>query len=150
MTKAIHGSFTIDRVYDASPARVFKAFADPKSKARWFVGPAGWQEIRRELDFRPGGQEIVHGRFPDGSESRFVARYHEIVPNERLVYVYDMHAKGGFMSVSLATIELTPQGARTALRFTEQAVFVDGQDGNDSRRHGTAWLLEQIAANLPD
>src|SRR4030095_2549769 len=100
MTKAIHGSFTIDRVYDASPARVFKAFADPKSKARWFVGEGGWQEIKRELDFRPGGQEVVHGKFPNGSESRFVARYHEIVPNERLVYVYDMHANGVFMSVS--------------------------------------------------
>jgi uncharacterized protein YndB with AHSA1/START domain len=150
MTKAIHGSFTIDRVYDTSPARVFKAFADPKSKARWFVGEGGWQEIKRELDFRPGGQEVVHGKFPNGSESRFVARYHEIVPNERLVYVYDMHANCGFMSVSLATIELTPQGGKTALRFTEQAVFVDGQDGNESRRQGTAYLLEQIAANLPD
>jgi uncharacterized protein YndB with AHSA1/START domain len=79
-----------------------------------------------------------------------MTRYHEIVPNERLVYVYDMHANGGFMSVSLATIELTPQGGKTALRFTEQAVFVDGQDGNESRRQGTAYLLEQIAANLPD
>ena len=150
MTKAIHGSFTIDRVYDASPARVFKAFTDPRSKARWFVGPAGWQEVKREMDCRPGGQEVLHGRFPSGAESLFVARYHEIVPNERLVYVYDMHANGSFMSVSLATIELTPQGGKTALRFTEQAVYVDGQDGNESRRQGTALLLEQVAANLPD
>ena len=150
MTKAIHGTFTIDRVYDASPARVFKAFADPKSKARWFAGPPGTQEFKRELDFRPGGEEILHGRLPNGSESRFVARYHEIVPNERLVYVYDMHVNSGFMSVSLATIELTPQGGKTALRFTEQAVYVDGHDGNESRRQGTAFLLEQIAANLPD
>jgi hypothetical protein len=84
MTKAIHGSVTIQHVYDASPARVFKAFADPKSKARWFAGEGGWQEIRRELEFRPGGQEVEHGRFPNGSETRFVARYHEIVPNERI------------------------------------------------------------------
>lgn len=150
MTKAIHGSFTIDRVYDASPARVFKAFADAKSKARWFVGPGGWQEIKRELDFRVGGQEVAHGKFPNGPETRFVARYHKIVPNERLVYVYDMHVNGIFMSVSLATIELIPQGGKTALRITEQAVFIDGQDGNKSRRQGTAYLLEQIAANLPD
>ena len=150
MTKAIHGSFTVERVYDASPARVFKAFADPASKARWFVGPAGWQEIEREMDFRAGGQEIAQGKFPNGRETKFVARYHEIVPNERLVYAYDMHVNGVFMSVSLATIELTPQGAKTALRITEQAVFIDGQDGNESRREGTKYLLEQIAANLPD
>lgn len=150
MSKAIHGSFTLERVYDATPARVFKAFADPKSKARWFAGPAGWKELERTLDFRIGGQEVVHGRFPNGMESRFVARYHEIVPDERIVYVYDMHANGGFMSVSLATIELTAQGRKTALRFTEQAVFIDGQDGNEQRRQGTMFLLDQIAANLPD
>ena len=150
MPKAIHGSFSLERVYDASPARVFKAFADPAAKARWFSGDAGWKELRREMDFRPGGQEVLHGRFPSGRESLFVARYHEIVPDERLVYVYDMHVNGGFMSVSLATIELTPRGGKTALRITEQAVFVDGQDGNESRRQGTAYLLERIASNLPD
>jgi uncharacterized protein YndB with AHSA1/START domain len=150
MTKAIHGSFTVERVYEASPARVFKAFADPASKARWFAGPKGWQEIKREMDFRPGGQEIAHGKFPNGPETKFVARYHEIVLKERLVYVYDMHVNGVLISVSLATIELTPQGAKTALRITEQGVYFDGQDGNEARREGTKHLLEQIAANLPD
>ena len=150
MPKAIHGSFSLERVYDASPARVFKAFADPASKARWFVGPNGWQEVERRQDFRPGGEEVAHGRFPNGAETRFVARYHEIVPNERIVYVYDMHANGGFMSVSLATLEFTPVGNKTSLKITEQGVFIDGEDGNDSRREGTAYLMERVAANLPD
>ena len=39
---------------------------------------------------------------------------------------------------------------RTAAKLCPQAVFVDGNDGNESRRQGTAYLLEQIAANLPD
>lgn len=34
---------------------------------------------------------------------RFVATYHEIAANERLVYVYDMHVDGVLISVSLAT-----------------------------------------------
>lgn len=148
--KAFHGSFTIDRVYDATPARVFKAFADPKSKARWFAGPSGWKELQREMDFRVGGLEIAHGRFPNGVESKFTARYHEIVPNERIVYVYDMHVNGGFMSVSLAVVELTPKNGKTALKFTEHAVYIDGKDGHDSRREGTSFLLDQLGANLPD
>jgi uncharacterized protein YndB with AHSA1/START domain len=148
--KAIHGSFTIDRVFDASPARVFKAFADPSAKARWFQGPPGWQAVKREFDFRPGGQEILHGKFPNGMETLFVCRYHEIVPDERLVYVYDMHVNGEYMSVSLATIELAADGAKTKLQFTEQAVYVDGKDGNESRRQGTAALFDRIAENLPD
>ncbi len=148
--KAIHGSFTIERVFDAPPARVFKAFADPKSKAKWFAGPPGWVELQREMDFRVGGTEIAHGRFPDGHESKFVARYHEIVPGERIIYDYDMYARGHFMSISLATIELTPQGNKTAMRFTEQAVFIDGEDGLASRKEGTEFILGQLAANLPD
>ncbi|MFY9655730.1 MAG: SRPBCC domain-containing protein [Methylocystis sp.] len=119
MNKAIHGSFTINRLYDASPARLFMAFADQKSKARWFVGPSGWKEIAREFNFRVGGLEIAHGKFPDGPETRFVARYHEILPNERIVYVYDMHVNGLLISISLVTIELIVQNDKTELRITE-------------------------------
>jgi hypothetical protein len=61
-----------------------------------------------------------------------------------------MHVDAVFMSVSLATIELTPQGRKTLLKMTEQAVFIDGRDGNESRREGAKYLLEQIAANMPD
>lgn len=150
MTQAIHGSFTVERVYDAPPARVFKAFADPASKARWFSGPNGWKEIKREQDFRSGGREIAHGKFSNGPETKFVAQYHAIVPNERLVYAYDMYVDEVLISVSLATIEFIPQGAATTLKITEQGVFFDSKDGNEGRREGTQYLLEQIAANLPD
>ena len=34
-----HATFVIDRTYDASPARVFGAFADPAAKKRWFRNP---------------------------------------------------------------------------------------------------------------
>ncbi len=150
MTAAIHGSFTVERVFDASPSRVFRAFADPVAKARWFVGPAGWSEIERSMDFRAGGREIAHGRFSDGTETRFESRYHAIVDGERLVYVYDMYVGGALLSVSLATIELTRQGTGTLLRITEQGVYFDAEDANDQRREGTLHLLEQIATHLPD
>jgi uncharacterized protein YndB with AHSA1/START domain len=141
----IHGSFTIDRTYPVPAAKVFAALAQPELKARWFAGPPGWTEYERRMDFRVGGEEKVEGRHPTGKVSCFTARYHEIVPNERVVYVYDMHIDGSHLSLSLATIELTPEGDGTKLRFTEHAAYLDGTDGNDARREGTAWLLEQIA-----
>jgi uncharacterized protein YndB with AHSA1/START domain len=42
-----HGKFAIERIYDASRARVFSAWADPAVKARWFVGPEAWTPIER-------------------------------------------------------------------------------------------------------
>ena len=40
----IHSTFSLERVYQASPARVFAAWADPAAKARWFspTAPTNW------------------------------------------------------------------------------------------------------------
>ncbi len=147
-----HGDFSINRVYDASPADVWAAWADPETKARWFIGPEGWSQVERTLDMRVGGVEILHGRFAaNGLETLFTARYHLVEPQARLVYVYDMHLGGRHHSVSVATVEFIgdPQGTR--LRFTEQVTFVDGTDGRDgtlSRKRGTSAHLERIAGVL--
>lgn len=33
----LHATFTLERTYPATPARVFAAWADPAAKARWFA-----------------------------------------------------------------------------------------------------------------
>ena len=52
----VNSSFTLERNYAASPARVFTAWSDPETKARWFGGAAA---EHHELDFRAGGLEIA-------------------------------------------------------------------------------------------
>jgi len=145
---AAHGSFTLERVYDATPARVFKAWADPAIKARWFGGIEGWQMLERSIDFRIGGKERLSGRKGSGVVSTFDAVYHDIVPDQRIIYCYDMRLDDAHISASLATIELSPAGAGTRLVFTEQAVFLDGYDDSGSRERGTTVLLEQLGAEL--
>ena len=151
MTKrsARHGTFTIDRTFEAPPARVFHAFADPAAKARWFGGPAGkWKEILRECDFRVGGQERVSGLWEGGMTSAFDCRYHDIVPDQRIVYAYSMHVNDVLISVSLATIEFEPAGRSTRLKLTEQGAFLDDFDDKGSREHGTQGLLDRLAESL--
>ena len=147
-----HGSFILERSYEASPSQVFAAWADPDLKARWFIGPDDWMPVRRELDLRVGGQELLQGRFAkSGRETLFTARYHDIVKGERLVYVYDMHTAGKLHSTSLATVEMRPRGAGTQLVFTEQVAFLDGTDGPEgtaSRERGTAAHLDPIGRAL--
>ena len=60
----VHSTFTTERTYDWPPARVFAAWADPATKARWFAGGTG--EGNYQLDFRVGGREVVSGGPPGG------------------------------------------------------------------------------------
>jgi len=142
-----HGTFIIERAFSFAPAVVFAAWADPVAKARWFVGPGTWRPLARELDFRIGGHEHVSGQWPGGT-SAFSCSYHDIVPDERIVYTYDMHLNESHISVSLATVEFKAESAGTLLIITEQGVFLDGYDDAGSREKGTRVLLDQLDAAL--
>ena len=64
----VHGSFTIERTYAAKVPRVFAAWADIETKARWFIGPPDtWKLLQRELDFRVGGKELLRGEHSSGT-----------------------------------------------------------------------------------
>ena len=145
---ATHGTFTLERVYEAAPARVFKAWADSAIKSRWFVGPSDWQLLERSIDFRVGGKERLSGRKGSGVVSTFDAVYHDIVPDQRIIYCYDMRLDDAHISASLATMMLAPAGAGTRLILTEQAVFLDGYDDSSGRERGTRILLEQLGRAL--
>lgn len=143
-----HAMFTIERAYAASPARVFQAFADPVAKAKWFGGPYEWEKGPAEFDFRVGGREISSGGPAGAPIHIFNCVYQDIVPNERIIYTYDMVLDETRISVSLATIEFKAQGAGTRLIFTEQGAFLDGYDDAGSRQEGTEWLLGKLEASL--
>ncbi len=143
---AAHGSFTIERTYPAAPSRVFAAFASLEAKARWFDGPdePGGD---RELDFRVGGRERLASKHGDTTYT-YESVYYDIVPDERIVTAYEMYVNDDRMSVSVATVELTPAGSGTHLVLTEQGVFLDGLDKNEYREHGTGELLDKLGEVL--
>jgi uncharacterized protein YndB with AHSA1/START domain len=145
-----HGTFAIKRVWAAKPQRIFSAWADPTMKAQWFHGPPNkWSEVRRSMDFRVGGLEVAEGRFNDsGMTTLFEGRYHLIEPGHRLVYVYDLRLSGELHSVTLSSLDLEPDGDRTRVTYTEQIVFMDGQDGIEMRRDGTEGQFERIESML--
>jgi len=143
---AVHGSFVIERSYPASPARVFKAFADEQAKARWFA--PGVEPHERAFDFRVGGAEVFVGKHPSGMVSGFYCTYQDIVPDERIVYAYRMSLDGVPISVSLATIEIKPEGSGAHLTVTEHGVFIDGYEDKGSREHGTGWLMDLLGKSL--
>jgi uncharacterized protein YndB with AHSA1/START domain len=151
MTKrnAAFDMFTLERTYDHPVEKVFAAFADEKAKDKWFARAHDELTlIERAFDFRPGGKERATGRWKSGMVSRFDAVYFEIVPNERIIYSYEMHLDDVRISVSLATLQFKANGKSTALSVTEQGVFVDGYEDKGSREHGTAALLDMMGKSL--
>ncbi|MGZ3423136.1 MAG: SRPBCC family protein [Polyangiales bacterium] len=152
MTKrqAHHDTFVIERTYPSTPARVFAAWSNPKSKARWFVGPDEWTGDGHSLDFRVGGKERVAGGPKGGPVHTYEAVIQDIVPDQRIVSTYVMHIDDTRMSVSIATLELEPAGKGTRMKYTEQAVFLDGTDSVASREEGTRALFDNLEAWLRD
>jgi uncharacterized protein YndB with AHSA1/START domain len=101
------------------------------------------------MDFRVGGRERVKGGFEGGATTTFDAVYHDIVPRERIVYAYEMHLDDRKLSVSLATLQIKPEGGgRTRLLVDEQGAFLDGYDDAGSRERGTSDLLDKLGASL--
>ena len=145
-----HASFTIERRFAVPRAKVFAAWADPHVKARWFAGPEEWTAEPHELDFRVGGQEINRGGPEGGPVHTYRAIYWDIVPDERIVYTYEMLLDETRISVSLTTAELEPDGERTRLTLTEHGAFFDGLDIAAARRPGTSSLLDALARELED
>lgn len=148
MSDTQHDTFTLERRYAATPARVYRALTDPSAKAAWFVGPNGWEQHERHMDARVGGTERVVGRHAAGTVSAFDAYYMDLVPNERIIFAYKMHLDGKPISCSLATWELHPDGIGTRLVLTEQGTFVNGYDDAGSREEGTNLLLDMLGAAL--
>jgi uncharacterized protein YndB with AHSA1/START domain len=134
----------IERQYDAPVARVFTAWADKSAKDQWF-GPS---EGEHQLDFREGGRERLLADV-HGAVYTYDALYEDIVPDERIVFTYNMHRDGKRMSVSVTTVELLPAaGEKTRLRYTEQGVFLDGEDTPEAREQGTKELLDKLGEAL--
>jgi uncharacterized protein YndB with AHSA1/START domain len=145
----IHAIFTLERTYPHALERVYAAFATAEGKARWFHGrPGEWEVLEQAFDFREGGEERLAGRWSTGKVSDFKARYLDIVPGERIVYVYEMWIDGTKISASLASLEFKPVAGGTRLKVTEQGAFLDGYDDAGSREHGTGILLDLVGQSL--
>jgi len=145
---AVHGSFTLERVYPVVPSVVYHALTDMAAKARWFSGDDTFQVIERTMDVRPGGRERLKGRWGTGLVTTFDAVYFDVITDQRLVYAYEMHLDAQRISVSLATLQLHPVSAGTRLVATEQGAFLDGYDDAGARERGTGFLLDRLGASL--
>jgi uncharacterized protein YndB with AHSA1/START domain len=148
LTTIAHDTFVIERTYDIPVDQVFRAWADPILKARWFAGSAEALGAGYELDFRVGGREVNRGGPPGGPVYIYESQFRDIVPEQRIVYTYEMFADDIRISVSVATVQFGDNDGATQLVLTEQGVFLDGHDTAAQREEGTVSLLDSLSAIL--
>ncbi len=130
---------------------MFDAFASVEGKNGWFTAPNDrWDIVERTMDFRVGGRELLKGRWRSGLVTEFDATYFDIIPGERIVYVYEMRMDGRKISVSLATFEFKSLASGSKLIMTEQGAFLDGYDDNGSRERGSREIMDKLSAYLED
>ena len=142
-----HGQFTIEKIIAASPATVFRAYADAELKMRWFV-PPGTNRDEYSLDFRPGGLEQGRFTIAEGAGAGLhenATTYLDIVENARIVYAYTMSWDGRTHSASLVTVAFAPTEAGCRLTVTEQGAYFPPSDGPEMRRGGIDAQLDRLA-----
>ena len=148
LSTVAHDMFVIERIYPVPVTQVFGAWADPMLKARWFAGSADALGAGYDLDFRVGGREVNRAGPPGGPVYTYQSEFHDIVPEQRIIYTYEMYADETRISVSVATVQFRSRDATTQLVLTEQGVFLDGHDTAVQREEGTRILLDSLAAIL--
>jgi uncharacterized protein YndB with AHSA1/START domain len=130
-----HATFDLEREFPLDSAELFRAWATPPLKRRWFAPDA-----EHELDFTVGGREVTRAQ-RDGKLLTFESVYHDIVDGARIVYSSTLRADEVLATVSTTTVILGAHRSGCRLTLVEQGTFLDGHEEPDWRKAGTeAWL----------
>lgn len=144
-------TLVIDRIFDAPPNVVWKAWTDPEQMVHW-LGPQGFTGDIEKMDPRVGGNYRFHLRGPDGSDHWMQGVHREVVVPERLVYTWAWaDAKGNpTTSETLVTVTFAEHGGGKTKLTLRQEGF-ESISARDDHRIG--WnsafdcLAEYLASN---
>jgi uncharacterized protein YndB with AHSA1/START domain len=126
----------LERTVAAPPSKVWAAWTQPEHVVKWFT-PAPWVTTKCEIDLRPGGKFLTHGKGPDTPEGPHVtACYLEIIEHRKLVWTtallpgFRPGDVGIEMPAITAVILFEPAGSGT--KYTAIAMH---RDEGDNRKH---------------
>jgi uncharacterized protein YndB with AHSA1/START domain len=145
-TESAERVLEIERIFDAPPSLVFKAWTEPQHLARWF-GPRGFTLSSCKLDLRPGGAWRYCMLSSEGREHWVRGVFREIVEPKLLVFTWAHENEGGVLGhETVITVTFAEQGEKTKLTL-RQAVFETVEDC-DAHRGGWNSSFECLAEYL--
>ena len=123
-----HGALTMSKSFAASPRQVFAAWSDPELRRQWGTPSEDVELQILEADFSVGGRDLSHCVYAGEVVAVVSGRYHDIVPERRIVYTETIATLSSVEGVCLVSAELLPRGSGTELVLTLQTVALDGAD----------------------
>ena len=141
----------LERIFDAPPEQVFRAWTDPTRLPKWFV-PKPMTLPACEIDPRQGGVFRTVMRAPDGQEFDNTGVFLDVVPNRRLVFTDALIPgwKPSDRAFMVASVELEDLGGKT--RYTARAMHWSAEDREAHEKMGfhEGWgqCADQLAALL--
>lgn len=101
----------LERVIDASPEKIYRAYTDPAILSQWFA-PKPWRISDAVIEPKVGGRFdfVMHG--PEGERFPNSGVFLEVVPNRRLISTdaFTPGWKPAGQPFMVARIELEPTG----------------------------------------
>lgn len=112
---------SLHRIIQASPEKVFRAFADPIAHATW-LPPYGFICTVQQMDFKVGGNfKMTFINFSTGNGHSFGGEYLEIVPNESIKYS-DRFDDPNLPGEMITTVLLNKVSCGTELKIVQENI----------------------------
>jgi uncharacterized protein YndB with AHSA1/START domain len=144
MTKLAHATLVMERTYNATPQRVFAAWADVEARKRW-SSPADTIRIEYEkADFREGGRDVSRCIEPGNEDYVATVDYIDIRKDERIIFVEDVVHGSKRVSAALISMVLTPQLSATHLALTLQIASFDEAGMEAGYQFGWSAALDNL------
>lgn len=161
---ADHEDLVLERLLDAPPALVWKAWTTPDHLKRWWA-PKPYETPECEIDLRPGGAFYTRMTGPDGFEEAGTGCFLEVVEGERLVWTSALgegwrpnalpaEGCGAFAFTAIVTFEDAGDG-RTLYRAVAMHATRADRDTHETMGFHDGWgtvagQLGEVAAGLKD
>ncbi|MDM1296154.1 SRPBCC family protein [Sphingobacterium sp. N143] len=114
-------SVSLHRIIQASPEKVFRAFADPVAHATW-LPPYGYVCTVQQMDFKVGGTfNMTFINFSTGNGHSFGGEYLEIKPNAFIKYV-DRFDDPNLPGEMTTTVSLNQVSCGTELKIEQTGI----------------------------
>lgn len=150
LTTPTDRTILVERVFDASRDRVWRAYTQPDLVAQWWGRGNKLDVVRYEVERGGHWRFVEHS--PDGQSHGFEGRFREVTPQDRLVYTFEWDGMPGYTILETAMFEpIGPDRTRvttTALFFSTEerdGMLHSGMEGGMNESYAA---LDRLLASM--